>query len=274
MIALLRLIFMDALFAAGINFLRIDIPVGLVVTVSAVIGLLMVLVFRYTSNQSAIRLAKDALKANLLAVRLFQDQIPVVLRSYVRMLAGTGRYLKLAFKPLLFVILPLILLISQLDRYLGFAPIAPGHEFLIKVCAANPDNLDALSLQLPPEMMTTAPPVHIAADNEVVWRVVAEKDGNYSIKVGVPGNMSSKQAVVSSEVARLSPVRLRGQFWNRLFFSSEPALPDNSPMQAVEVRYLARSIHFAWLDWNWIWLFFVLSLVAGFFFKTVLRIEI
>jgi len=40
------------------------------------------------------------------------------------------------------------------------------------------------------------------------------------------------------------------------------------------VTYPARNIEFAWVEWNWIVLFFVLSLVAGFIFKSVLGIEI
>ena len=54
---------------------------------SLITGLLMVLIFRYTSDQNAIRQAKDRLKAHLLAVRLFQDQLPVVLSSYRKIIA-------------------------------------------------------------------------------------------------------------------------------------------------------------------------------------------
>ena len=64
--------------------------------------MVMVIVFRYTSDQMAIHVAKDRLKAHLLALRLFQDQIPVVMRSYGRIILATGHYLRLAFKPLLF----------------------------------------------------------------------------------------------------------------------------------------------------------------------------
>lgn len=261
-------------FAAMPSFFRDNLPIVLVVLVSAIIGLLMVVVFRYTSDQKAIHIAKDQLKAHLLAVRLFQDQIPVVLASYGRILKGTVRYLKLAFIPLLYVILPLVLLIVQLDRYLGFVPLEPGQTFLLIVHTANPDSLNEVSLQLPPELTTTAPAVHVPSDNEVAWRVMAEKDGNYDVNIAAAGQVFSKQAVVSSGVARVSPVRLRGRFWERMLVSGEPALPDNSPIQSIEVSYPARSIHFAWVDWNWIWLFFVLSLVAGFFFKSVLGIEI
>ena len=48
----------------------------MVLAISIVIGFLMVIVFRYTSDQKAIGRAKDQLKAHLLAVRLFQDQLP------------------------------------------------------------------------------------------------------------------------------------------------------------------------------------------------------
>jgi hypothetical protein len=257
-----------------INRLGVKLPAVIVLLVSLVIGLLMVVVFRYTSDQKAIHIAKNQLKAHLLAVRLYQDQLPVVLSSYGRIIRGTGRYLRLAFKPLLFVILPLVLLIVQLDRYLGWTPLEAGQTFLVKVRTATADALSEASLQLPQGMTITAPAVHVPADNEVVWRVVADKEGNYNVEVAAADQVLSKRVVVSSSMARLSPIRLRGHFWERMFFSGEPALPESSPIQSIEVGYPSRSVDFAWLEWNWIWLFFILSLVAGFCFKSVLGIEI
>jgi len=105
-------------------------PMAIVIAVSLVVGFLMVVLFGYTSDQKAIGIAKDQLKAHLLAVRLYRDQIPVVMGSYGKILRGTGRYLKLAFKPLLYVIIPITLLIVQIDRYLGATPIPPNVPFL------------------------------------------------------------------------------------------------------------------------------------------------
>src|SRR5436305_8625018 len=108
------------------SFLEFHAPLMLVFLLSIVIGFLMVVVFRYTSDQKAIRAAKDHLKAHLLAVRLFQDQLQVVLISYWRILRSTGSYLRLAFMPLLYVSFPLVFLMVQVDRYLGFTPIQVG----------------------------------------------------------------------------------------------------------------------------------------------------
>jgi hypothetical protein len=253
----------------GINF-----PALIVVGISIVIGLLMVVVFRYTSDQKAIHVAKDHLKAHLLALRLFQDQIPVVIRSYGLILLATGRYLRLAFMPLLFVSVPLIFLLAQIDRYLGSIPFETGHPFLVSARVAGAEALGEATLELPAGLTTTAPPVHVPSENEVVWRVVAEREGSFVVNVKTSSQASAKQVVVGAGMARLSAVRLRGQFWKRLLYSAEPALPESDVVQALEVQYPSREIAFAGFEWNSIWLFFVLSLAAGFLFKSILGIEI
>ena len=163
--------------------LGVNIPALIVVGISLVIGLVMVVVFRYTSDQKAIRVAKDHLKAHLLALRLFQDQIPVVIRSYGRILLATGRYLRLAFMPLLFVIVPLTFLMVQIDRYLGSSPLEVGHPFLVSARVVDATAMNDASLQLPDGLKTTAPAVHVPAESEIVWRVVASRDGDYEVNV-------------------------------------------------------------------------------------------
>lgn len=253
--------------------LGVNIPALIVLGSSIVIGLLMVLVFAYTSDQKAIHVAKDHLKAHLLALRLFQDQIAVVLRAYGRILLATGRYLRLAFKPLLFVIVPLTLLIVQIDRYLGMTPIEAGRPFLVKTKLAESAVNDA-TLLLPQGLETTAPAVHVPAENEIAWRVVALREGDYVLNLHANSHLFSKSVKVGAGLPRLSPIRLRGKFWERIFVSGEPALAASDVVDAIEVQYPARDIAFAGFEWNWIWLFFVLSLVAGFIFKSALGIEI
>jgi len=248
-------------------------PQAILIAISLVVGLLMVLVFRYLSDQRAIHVAKDQLKAHLLAVRLYQDQLPVVLRSYGRILRGTGRYIRLAFRPLLVAVIPITLLIVQLDRYLGWMPAEPSRPFLVKV-QTTPDTLNDVSLQLPAGMEISAPPVHVPASNEVVWRLVADENGKYDVNVLAGGQTFSKEVVVSPALSRVSPVRLRDQWWERFLSSGESALPDTSAIQSIAVTYSPRSIRLFWIEWNWIVFFFVASLVAGFFFKTMLGIEV
>src|ERR1700690_4343519 len=160
---------MHAMAIAAAAFSWLTSPLSIVIVVSLVVGLLMVVLFGYTSDQKAIGIAKDQLKAHLLAVRLYRDQIPVVMGSYGKILRGTGRYLKLAFMPLLYVIIPITLLMVQIDRYLGQTPIAVNSPFLLTVKLAGNDGLNHglndVALDLPAEIAMTAPPVHISDGN-------------------------------------------------------------------------------------------------------------
>src|SRR5271156_6688680 len=218
-------------------------PLSIVIIISLVIGLLMVVLFGYTSDQKAIGVAKDQLKAHLLAVRLYRDQIPVVMGSYGKILRGTGRYLKLAFKPLLYVIIPIILLMVQIDRYLGQTPIAVNAPFLITVhlsdqyvSSLTPGALNSVTLDLPPEITMTAPALHISAESEIVWRLVASHEGKYEVKFAAAGQSATKSVCVGSDLARISSVRLRGHSWERMFSSAEPALPENGPIQSISIN--------------------------------------
>jgi uncharacterized membrane protein (DUF106 family) len=250
----------------------------IVVALSVVIGLLMILLFGYTSDQKAIGIAKDQLKAHLLAVRLYRDQLNVVMGSYGKVLRGTGRYLKLAFKPLLYVIIQITLLIVWLDRSLGLTAIQTNTPFLVTARVNNPQALDSISIELPPEITASAPPVHVAADNEVVWRLVASQEGAYDveIKTGAGGQSVAKTVRVTSQLAQLSPERWRDHFWQRMFASGESALPDNSAVESITVDYSERNISLgiAGYEMNWIWLFFILSMIAGFIFKELLGIKV
>jgi uncharacterized membrane protein (DUF106 family) len=254
-------------------------PLAIVIILSIVVGFLMVILFGYTSDQKAIGVAKDQLKAHLLAVRLFRDQIPVVMGSYGKILRGTGRYLKLAFKPLLYVIIPITLLIVQADRYLGTTPIPANKPFLLTVHAESA-LVNDVALALPPEIAMTAPPVHVAAENSAVWRLEASKQGKYEIKILAGSQSTTKDVLVGNDVGnnndlpRISTVRLRGNFWGRMLSSAEPAIPEGFPIESISINYPDRNIEIAGYGMNWIWLFFILSMIAGFIVKEILGIKI
>jgi uncharacterized membrane protein (DUF106 family) len=277
----------QALAIAAFQFSLLTSPLAIVIVVSVVVGLLMVVLFGYTSDQKAIGIAKDQLKAHLLAVRLYRDQIPVVMGSYGKILRGTGRYLKLAFKPLLYVIVPITLLIVQIDRYLGQTPLPVNAPFLLTVHLGEQssnakaadqsmaiDAMNDVTLDLPPEITMTASPVHINADNEIVWRLAGSKEGKYEVKIAASGERVEKAVCIGSDLSRISTIRLRGYFWERMFSSAEPALPENSPIESISINYPDRNIEIAGYGMNWIWLFFILSMVAGFIFKELLGIQI
>ena len=56
-------------------------PLLVLVVLSAVFGVIMTVVFRYTSNQGKLRTVARQTKAQLMCLRLFKDDLGVALRG-------------------------------------------------------------------------------------------------------------------------------------------------------------------------------------------------
>ncbi len=90
-------------------------PGWLSATIIAIVsGVAMIVAFKYTSNQRALKRARQDIRANLLAVKLFHDSLAVGLRAQGRVLAAALRLLLLAIVPILAMLLPMTLVLSQL----------------------------------------------------------------------------------------------------------------------------------------------------------------
>ena len=94
-------------------------PIGFVpgwlssTVVAVATGVLMLLIFKYTSNQQAIRQTRNSIKANLLSLSLFKDNVWLSLRAQGRILLSAFRLSLLAVVPMLVMLVPMCLLLGQ-----------------------------------------------------------------------------------------------------------------------------------------------------------------
>src|SRR5262249_599020 len=99
--------------------------------VSVLTGAVMLLAFKYTPNQRAIKRVRQGIRANLLAVKLFKDNIGLGLKSQARVFFGALRLLVLAVVPILAMIVPTGLLLGQLGAWYQAAPVPVGEETVV-----------------------------------------------------------------------------------------------------------------------------------------------
>jgi hypothetical protein len=244
------------------------------IVVSILTGLGAVLVFGYVSNQESLRRIKNRIQAHLLELRLFPDQLGVVLRAYGRVLRWTLLYLMYNLKPLAILMLPLAVIMVQLDLRLGRAPFQPHDSFILTAKLAEPGALDSDSLKLPKGLTLTAPAVNIPALHEVDWRIRADEYGEFMPSVVVRGTAFAKQVVVSKHITALPSERARAGIMEWFMNPVEQSLPKGGPLRSLEVNYAPRSIDLGFFVTNWLVVFLVVSLASGLILKTVLGIEI
>ena len=96
--------------------------------VSLITAFLMLWVFKLTSNQAGIRKAKNAIKAHLLELRLFKDNMRISLKAQGRIVRANMSYIACNSKPMLVMILPLLLILAQLNLW-RFRKLGPSRSW-------------------------------------------------------------------------------------------------------------------------------------------------
>lgn len=244
---------------------------------SLLTALLMLEVFKLTSNQSAVRKAKDRIKAHLLELRLFKDDMRISLGAQGAIFKANMSYIGANFKPLLVMIVPLVLILAQLSVWFDHRPLRPGEETLLKVLlekGTDPVGL-GLDLAVPPGLSVDSPAVRIPDEGEVVWRLKALEEGNGRILLTVGGRTLEKSVTIGGRpLTKVSSLASRGSFWSRVLHPGEPPLPPGTPVRSIEVLYPAKSLAAFGIAVHWLVAYFVLSMAFGLALKGVFKVEI
>jgi uncharacterized membrane protein (DUF106 family) len=254
--------------------------------VSLATAVAMLFVFRATSNQAGLAAVKRAIHASIFEIRLFNDDLRAIWRAQLDILRHNLTYLRLSFAPMLWIIVPLTLVIAQLQFHYGYGPILPGEPVVVTVPLRPGARVESTREGLPPVLRTSstttneaislAAPEQIEVDtaaiwfpgtHEIVWRIKPRAAGHYDLRIRMGGETYVKALNVSGGVARRSPVRPDHSFLNQLLYPSEEPLPDDSPMTAIRVSYPERDFVILGWDVHWMIVYFALSIVFAFVLK-------
>ncbi|MFQ5745015.1 MAG: hypothetical protein ACE5HV_15720, partial [Acidobacteriota bacterium] len=108
-------------------------PIAGLAAISVALGIGMLLVFRATSDQPGIIAVKRQIHAGIFEIRLFNDDLRAILRAQIDILRHNLTYLRLSLVPVLWMIVPLVLLIIQLQFHFGYGGLQPHQKVILEV---------------------------------------------------------------------------------------------------------------------------------------------
>ena len=251
-------------------------PVYGLAGISVVTGILMLVVFRYTSDQKGIKRAKNHVKAHFLAIRLYKDDLAQMLTTMKNIIVSNLRYMSKSLKPMLFMFVPVALILIQLDSRYEHRPFKVGEATVVTVRlgAGEESLLHNVSLVVPDGIQIETPAVRIAARAEVCWRIRMQKEGSHDLQVLGGPQPYTKRIEVSSDLMLLASNKERQGFLASALSPAETGLPAASPIESITMTYPKRDLKAWGMSVNWLVGFFVVSLIAGFSLKGVFKVEI
>jgi hypothetical protein len=246
--------------------------------ISLITGAVLVAIFKYVSNQAEIRRAKARVRGYFLEVWIYKHDFRTVIGAVGRILKANLRYMRFALAPLLVMILPVLLIMAHLNLRYGYYPFKPGDKIVLTV-KSTPGNLeifDNMRIQVPVGMVEEAGPVIAVDREEISWRLLAQKPGKYHIIVKNDQGKFAKSLLVAENIVALLSLKKssNNSLASALFLPGERPLSYDSPIANITLKYPTRNIEFGGIRMNWLWIFFILSIVAGLALKGVFKVEI
>lgn len=242
--------------------------------ISAVMGILLLIIFKYTSDQRAIGEIRDEIKADLLALKLFKDSVKLTFRLQGRLFRGAFYLLVYAVRPMLVMILPVSLVLSQMGLWYQTRPFEPGERTIITM-QLNGDSADPRPMvkieSMPAEVITG--PVRIISRRQICWEVRIKKSDEHNIVFDVNDQRVEKSIAIGDGFMPVSTMR-PGYHWKDVLLNPlEKPFSPQSLVQGIDIVYPDRPGHAAGSDW-WLLYFFVASMVFALLFKPFIKVRI
>lgn len=257
--------------------------------ISAVIGVVMLLAYKYTSWQSQIGKARDEIKARMLAMKLFKDNLGVTLSAQGGVIWSSFKILLLSIPPILVAMIPMVPLLAQLAGRYQFAPLPTSAVSEVKVALS--DAFAEKEQHGEAEVALEASDGVVVLDRwrsgdsrQVWWRVRADRPGMHTLTVRAGDQTFTKQLPVGepgSIPAAISPKltnHYTGMLDNTMMLPREPAPPADAPVRSIEVAGLMTSVAPDVLPipilGNWIVYFLIVSILFALLFKPLFNVRI
>jgi hypothetical protein len=243
--------------------------------IAIVTGALLMLVFKWTSNQRAIKCVRDDINAHLLALKLFKDSAGVALRAQGHVISGAFRLLILAIVPILVMLVPVTLLLGQLALWYESRPLEVGEEAVLTLRLLGNSDGDWPPVNLAPTgaVKITTGPVRIQSTREVCWNIKACAAGYHQLRFLVEKISVEKELAVGDGFMRVSRQRPGWNWSEALVHPGETPFGPDSEVQSIEIDYPTRS---SWTSGTgtWVIYWFVVSMVAGLCFRPFLHVNV
>ena len=251
-------------------------PIWGLLIVSAVTGVVMVAIFKYTSNQDGIKAAKDKISAYLMEIRLFKDDMRVMFSAQGKIMRTNLTYMRYAVTPMLFMIVPVVLIIAQLAvRYID-RPLRPGDSLIVKLQLDERsfDESTNISVDTGEGLRLETPILRIPSRGEIDFRIGVLEDGDQEFTIHIGDETLTHPVIVSDRVRRVYSSRTKADFWNMLLFPGQLPIPEASSINEISAKLPAQTVSLFGWNINWLILFFIASVIAGYSLKGVFGVEV
>jgi hypothetical protein len=248
---------------------------GGLIFISLITGGVMLLLFKLTSNQSAMKEIKTRISAFFLEMRLYKDDFSAVVGTQGRILKANLGYMKLALIPAVVMIVPVILIMVQLNLRYAHRSLAPGHTAMVKVELSEGADVmsSGLVLRTGRGVDKVSPAVRIPSLHEVDWKIELKERGIHDLTLSASAGEFTMPIFGSDRLVPVFYQFRKSSLVETIFNPGAPRIPAGIPVESVEIKYPGMSFDWGLFNLSWLWSFLIISMAFGVIIKFVFKVE-
>lgn len=245
---------------------------------SVVAGVLMTFAFGKTSSQRGLQRAADQTRSELLAIKLFKDDLGVVFRSQIGIFKATGLRLLYSLPPMLVLIIPFFLILSQLGLRYENRPFLPGEIVLVELSLSEDgwDQYRDVKIKVPDNIVVETESMRDEYAHAVYWRLRSKEAGQGTLSWKIGDQDVKKNIVVANDTKRLVLINVRRpgtSLLDRLLYAGEPAFGKDSPVRSIDLDYHKKSTPILGMNLPWWSTFLIVSMVSALLVRRLLGVQ-
>ncbi|MDZ7833040.1 MAG: hypothetical protein U5L07_14930 [Desulfobacterales bacterium] len=244
---------------------------------SLISAAVFLVIFKKMSDQTAIKKEKGKILGHLFQIRLYKDQLLMILSSMGGIFKHNLLYIRYTLPPLVIIIIPLLIITIQINQRCGYAPLQKGNEFIISARINQPKALDSIQCRPTAGIELMTPVLRIPDKNTAYWRakLIPSAESNEAVAFYTLKNKLGQKSIASTPPPRrFLPKSVQSNGLNAFLYPAEGFLPDNTALKEITVDYKRASYSFLWISMDAIVLYFILTLLFALIIKPLFRVVI
>ncbi|HLC90720.1 MAG TPA: EMC3/TMCO1 family protein [Candidatus Nanoarchaeia archaeon] len=232
-------------------------PFWAIVVLSLLISLVIVLVYKYFTNQNEMKRLKDEQKEFQKKMKELRNQPEEMMKVQKEAMSANLQYMKHSFKATLITMLPIILIFSWMNAHLMYEPIFPDETYSVSAQFAEGVTGEAeLIVDERTELLSdAAQPI----SDRVTWRLKSD-EGEHFLTVKTNHTEQSKKVLITKEVQYEEPITRY----------------DHSDIALIQINYdklqpLGELSLFGWHP-GWLGLYIIISILASLLLRKVMNV--
>jgi hypothetical protein len=253
-------------------------PLAVLLLVSVGLGIVMAIVFRFTSNQRKLRRLADLSRAEVLAIRLFKDEPATMVYALGRLLRHSANRFWYSLPPMLVMLVPFVLLMTHLSLWYEYRPLQVGETAVVELQLADDawTRYQSITPEVPDALAIETSSLRDDQEKSVWWRIQVRQPETTVMHWKIGAQQIAKEVAIANDNAAFMPVSSRRAgpgWWDQILNPGEDSLAASSPIRSITIYHEHRSTPIMGWDFPWWLTLIVVSIVAALVMRPFVRVQ-